>query len=251
MASGFKRLTDFLVGLGVEQVGHTGKSYLAHLVGVYRLMESCGCPEEVCRAGMFHSLYGTERFRGFTLPLARRPEVRALIGERAERLAYLNCAMERATFDRAAEQREGPYRIVDRLTGEAVELGQDDFDDLCRVHLYDWLEQVPRSQEWDYRRAGYRRGGVVVRRRRELRPRHHRRRPGLRAGADAGLRRRRRGGDRGAPGRRRGARLPRPHARLADPGPVPGPLPHRPPHDAAPAVAAAAESPCGRRRRDA
>ena len=33
---------------------------------------------------------------------------------------------------------------------------RDDFDDLCRVHLFDWLEQVPRSQEWDYRRAAYR-----------------------------------------------------------------------------------------------
>jgi hypothetical protein len=34
---------------------------------------------------------------------------------------------------------------------------QQDFDDLCRVHLVDWLEQVPRSGEWDYRRAAYRR----------------------------------------------------------------------------------------------
>ena len=34
---------------------------------------------------------------------------------------------------------------------------RQDFDDLCRVHLFDWLEQVPRSREWDYRRAAYRR----------------------------------------------------------------------------------------------
>jgi hypothetical protein len=26
----------------------------------------------------------------------------------------------------------------------------------CRVHLCDWLEQVPRCQQWDYRRAAYR-----------------------------------------------------------------------------------------------
>ena len=39
---------------------------------------------------MFHSIYGTERFQGFTLPLERRGEISALIGERAERLAYLN-----------------------------------------------------------------------------------------------------------------------------------------------------------------
>ena len=82
----------------------------------------------------------------------------ALIGERAERLAYLNCAMDRSTFDRAVDLPEGPYRITDRLTGEEVTLTAGDFDDLCRVHLYDWLEQAPRSRYgWDYRRAGYRR----------------------------------------------------------------------------------------------
>jgi hypothetical protein len=153
----FKQLTNFLTGLGVEKVGHTGKSFLAHLIGVYRYMEARGCSEELCRTGMFHSIYGTELFQGFRLSLERRPEVRALIGERAERLAYLNCAMDRASLDRALEQGEAPYRIVDRLTGAEVCLSADDFDDLCRVHLYDWLEQVPRSQKWDYRRGAYRR----------------------------------------------------------------------------------------------
>ena len=106
---------------------------------------------------MFHSIYGTEKFQGFTLPLERRGEVRALIGDRAERLAYLNCAMDRASFDRALDQAAEPYRIIDRITGEEVALSRHDFDDLCRVHLFDWLEQVPRSREWDYRRAAYRR----------------------------------------------------------------------------------------------
>jgi hypothetical protein len=155
MDKDFKRLTDFLVGMGVEQVPHTHKSYLAHLIAVFRSLESVGCSEDVCRAGMFHSIYGTERFQGFTLPLERRGEVRTLIGDRAERLAYLNCAMDRVSLDRVLDQVDEPYRITDRITGEEVQLSQRDFDDLCRVHLLDWLEQVPRSQEWDYRRAAY------------------------------------------------------------------------------------------------
>ena len=72
-------------------------------------------------------------------------------------MAYLNCAMDRASFDAAVERNESPYRMRDRITGEEVLLAADDFDDLCRVHLYDWLEQVPRSRRgFDYRRAGYR-----------------------------------------------------------------------------------------------
>jgi hypothetical protein len=46
--------------------------------------------------------------------------------------------------------------VVSPESALEVQLGQEDFDDLRRVHFYDWLEQVPRSQEWDYRRAAYR-----------------------------------------------------------------------------------------------
>src|SRR4051812_20377299 len=120
MDQGYKRLTDFLVGMGVEQVPHTNKSYLAHLIAVFRSLESQSYPQDVCRAGMFHSIYGTERFQGFTLPLERRDEVRGLIGDRAEHLAYLNCAMDRASLDRALERGVEPYRIVDRIKGEDV-----------------------------------------------------------------------------------------------------------------------------------
>jgi hypothetical protein len=157
MHRNFKQLTDFLLDLGTEQVSHTEKTYLAHVIGVYRDMQARGCTEEVCQAGMFHSIYGTELFQRFALPLERRTEVRALIGERAEYLAYLNCAMDRASFDRAVRRSEGPYRIVDRFTGLEVEVSEDDLMDLCRIHLYDWLEQVPRSHKWDYRRDAYRR----------------------------------------------------------------------------------------------
>ena len=153
----FKRMTDYLLGIGIEQVPHTHKSYLAHLIAVFRDLESLGCPQDVCRAGMFHSIYGTEKFQGFTLSLDRRDEVRALIGDRAEYLAYLNCAMDRASFDHALDRKIDPLPIIDRITGQEVQLAQRDYDDLCRVHLVDWLEQVPRSQEWDYRRPAYRR----------------------------------------------------------------------------------------------
>ena len=167
MTASFKQLTNFLRQLGTERVPHTEKSFLAHLIGVYRLMQSLGCSEELARAGLFHSVYGTEGFQGFVLPLDQRQTVRQLIGERAERLAYWNCAMHRPTLDRALLQDEGePYRIVDRFTHESIELSAAELDDLCRVHLIDYLEQVARSQRWDIRPAAFRRmatrlGGVI------------------------------------------------------------------------------------------
>ena len=156
MNKDLKRLTDYLVALEIEKVPHTQSTYLKHLISVYHYMQRQGCTEEVSRAGLFHSIYGTELFQGFKLPLERRAELQELIGARPERLAYLNCAMDRASFDRVLDQPAGPYRFVDRITGQTVELDRQDYDDLCRVHLYDFLEQVPRSQWWDYRRDSYR-----------------------------------------------------------------------------------------------
>jgi len=131
MDKNYKQMTQFLVDMGIEKVPHTSKTYLGHLIAVHRLMESESCTEEACRAGMFHSVYGTERFQGFKLPLERRNEVRDIIGERAERLAYLNCAMDRTSFDQAVARNIAPYRFRDRITGEEVVLSQQDCDDLC------------------------------------------------------------------------------------------------------------------------
>ena len=167
MSREIQPLVDFLVEIGTSDVPHTHDVLLRHLVAVYRDLESWGCDEAVCAAGLFHSIYGTERFRDFALPLDRRCDVRELVGVRAERLAYLNCVMDRASFD-ALIETGGPYRIADRITGDEIELVSQELDDLCTVHLCDWLEQVPRALEHgdpfdlglddvrDYRRSAYR-----------------------------------------------------------------------------------------------
>ena len=156
MAATLKELTAFFQSVGADKVSHTEKTYLAHAISVYNDLKSWGCSEEVAKVGIFHSIYGTELFQGFTLPLDRRDEVKALIGERAEWISYLNCAIDRAAFDEQVKKPSGPYQILDRFTGETVDVSNEDFHDLCVVHMCDWVEQVERSNHWDYRRDGYR-----------------------------------------------------------------------------------------------
>ena len=93
--------------------------------------------------------------------------MRELIGERAERLAYLNSAMTRTTFDATVEQGSGPHSMIDRFTGKRITFSPQEFEDLLNVHLCDWLEQVERYGEWDSRRAAFRRiaerlGGIAL-----------------------------------------------------------------------------------------
>lgn len=166
MDPNYRPMIEFLRGLGTEDVPHSGsKGFLAHLVGVFRDLESWGCGQDLCRAGLFHSIYGTQLFRRWSLPLDRREDVRNLIGERAERIAFANCLMDRASFDALLES-DGPFVLKNRETGEPIELSREDYDDLVTLHLCDWLEQVARSDSWDYRRDAMRRmaerlGGIA------------------------------------------------------------------------------------------
>lgn len=155
MAS-LKRYTDFLCDLGIEEVPHTQKTYLGHLVAVHNKLADWGCSEDVCLAGLFHSIYGTEIFQGFKLVEERRGELVELIGEPAEKLAYVNCFVDRATLDGAVPTSGESYEVRHRESGEPISLTESEFEDLCRVHLADILEQVPRSKSWNYRRDGYR-----------------------------------------------------------------------------------------------
>lgn len=166
MPHDLNRHTDFLLGLGTDKVPHTGDdAFMTHLISVHRDLDAWGCEEAVCLGGLYHSIYGTELFQRFALPLERRGEVRALAGARAERLGYLNSAMDRPSFD-AILADHGPRRMRDRFTDETVDFTDREFEDLCTIHLCDWLEQLPRGQRWDYRHDAYRRladhlGGVA------------------------------------------------------------------------------------------
>ena len=161
------RLATYLASLGVAGLTHTDRTYLAHSIGVYRRLKKWKCGEDICRAGFFHSIYGTEQFQDFALPLGRRAELRSFIGEQAETIVFANCFMDRNTLDAQIGKPFGPYTLSHRVTGHAISLSKAEFDDLVCVHLCDRLETLPRSRNWDYRRAAYRQmaerlGGVAL-----------------------------------------------------------------------------------------
>jgi hypothetical protein len=90
-----------------------------------------------------------------------------VIGERAEWLSFLNCLMDRTPWDAIFVTQSDERTIRNRENGEVYPLSDDDFDAMATLQVCDWLEQVPRSQEWGYRRAAYRAmaeylGGIAI-----------------------------------------------------------------------------------------
>lgn len=155
MPLAMKTMTDYLVAFGAADIAHTEKTYLAHAIGVYRSMKLWRADDELCRAALFHSIYGTEGFQDLTLPVSRRGELRDLIGERAELLVYANCAMDRDSFHALVEQDLQRYILGDRLSGGTIDLSRAQYQDLLRLHLCDFLEQVERSGAWNAQRSSF------------------------------------------------------------------------------------------------
>lgn len=80
-------LHSFIGKIIPEALDHTGATaFDEHLKGVQGVLRFWEADDSLCKAGLFHSIYGTEGFQGFKLPFTKRTQIRQLIGNRAERL---------------------------------------------------------------------------------------------------------------------------------------------------------------------
>lgn len=165
---------------------HTGTAaFDEHLKGVQAVLRFWKSPEYLTNAGLFHSIYGTEGFQGFSLPLSERPAIQKLIGEKAERLCFVFCMVDRYTFDETvmAWEKEdvanttAAYTLRSRpeLGRFEMTLSKAEWLDFVELTLADWLEQVegaaskPSSlflwktgEAYAYRRQAYRKMVAIL-----------------------------------------------------------------------------------------
>ena len=76
---------------------HGKKSFYQHLFNVYGYLKSQSLSEDVCDAGLFHAVYGTE-FYDFQSAAITREVVRGYIGEYAEELVHVFCGLRNGRF---------------------------------------------------------------------------------------------------------------------------------------------------------
>jgi len=82
------RVIEFLLDNGADENGHSGRSLLEHLTGTASILMDWNCSNDIVYAGLCHSIYGTDSYHTVTVDPSKRDEVRALIGEKAEALAW-------------------------------------------------------------------------------------------------------------------------------------------------------------------
>jgi len=82
------KVIEFLLDNGADENNHSQRSLLEHLTGTASLLMDWGCSSDIVYAGLCHSIYGTDSYHTVTIDPSKRDEVRALIGEKAETLAW-------------------------------------------------------------------------------------------------------------------------------------------------------------------
>lgn len=112
---------------------HTGKPFYQHLFNVYTYLKGHNLPEEVCDAGLFHSIYGTE-FYDFHHDRITRDVVRGLIGEYAEELVHIFCT----TKDR-----------INAITNNTMGFDAKRARDLCLIEFANLRDQNTRARYQD------------------------------------------------------------------------------------------------------
>lgn len=127
---------------GTAAAPHTGRSLRDHLIGTFTLLKAWGNDQDLCLAGLFHSIYGTVVYTRASADLAERGTIRCAIGSRAEELAYLFCACDRRHLLSNVEKTD-TFELHDRFTDQVVSLDHGTLAALVEIALANELEQLP------------------------------------------------------------------------------------------------------------
>lgn len=164
---------------------HTGSAaFDEHLKGVQAVLRYWGAPTYLTNAGLFHSIYGTEGFQGFALPLSERQAIQGLIGPLSEKICFWFCMIDRSTLDRTVFDWDGKiqdpakkFQLQARpeLGRFDIVMSKDEWLDFIELTLADWLEQVEgaaskpsdlfrwkKGEAYSYRRLAYRKMSEIL-----------------------------------------------------------------------------------------
>lgn len=135
MEAGF---SEELSRWGAHLLPHSGRTLQEHLLGTCNLLKAWGCPPHVCKAGMFHSIYGTNAFQRSCLTEGDRAMLHDSIGVEAERLVYLFSVSDRpVAFLKAVPT----LTIISRLTGQVIEVTKGELQELMAIECANLMEQ--------------------------------------------------------------------------------------------------------------
>jgi hypothetical protein len=130
--------TELLRDLNAHDVPFFERNIYGHLEGVYRVLKSWRADDDLAVAGLFHAIYLTDFFECNQPDQNNRSQIRAVIGDVAEELAYWYCVMDRIEFVTQVHDN----RFTDSYSGSVVALSKEEDRKLVELIWANAIEQL-------------------------------------------------------------------------------------------------------------
>ena len=145
----------YLKKQGADKIPHIkGGTLFDHLGRVEAQLEKWGLPMEIRLAGLFHSIYSTSHFPHALISEETREELSTIIGEPAERLAWIFGRLNRLSL--TADQESNLFSYIDRLSEDKVALSQGDCSAVLHILIANELDHAtPHSFDYVNSRVQY------------------------------------------------------------------------------------------------
>ena len=146
-----------LAALGAGDFAHLNGSLERHFTSVHALLEQWGADETLCRAGLFHAVYGTAGFTAAMVSLDQRSKIADIIGADAEQIAYRYCSCDRSIV---WPQIGGSSPVIfrDRFTDEQSDIDASDLSLFCELTCANEIEIAQDDPDFIERAGAYLRG---------------------------------------------------------------------------------------------
>jgi hypothetical protein len=138
-------LFEKLKELGAGEFTHLKGSLVEDLAGTYNLLANWGNDETLCRAGLYHAVYGTSGYADQLVTLGNRNTIKTLIGDAAENIVYSYCACPREIFWPQIGKVANPI-FKDRFTDDEYSVGIEWLKNFCELTVANELEIAKKSE---------------------------------------------------------------------------------------------------------
>ena len=136
---------ELLLYFNTHRMEHGNSTLFNHLIETKFLLQSWGASEDVYHAGLFHSIYDTEYYKGFSWSDKEKDRLHndlvRIIGPRSERLVRLFGTIDRQKFEDDCINGT-PTSIKDQVSGKDIPITSQDVSDLCNIMVANLIDQI-------------------------------------------------------------------------------------------------------------
>jgi hypothetical protein len=134
-----QRHLDLLSELSTDESAHSGDSLSRHLKGTHDLLAKWDNPNDVCVAGLFHSIYGTQYYKVQSASFSDRERIADVIGPASEELAFVFCTTDRLGF--FSEAGQVSPMLTNATSNKSVPVSVETLSALIEIEVANFVEQ--------------------------------------------------------------------------------------------------------------